>query len=114
MADRREYYKQYKQQNKDKIKQYNAERYELMKVEILTQQRKYREDNTDKIKERRSEKVICDVCGSEVTRHQIARHKRTTKCKAFNACFVNSDDDENTKEVKSKAFMALIGPIEMF
>ena len=81
MADRREYYKQWKQQNQEHVKQYHAERYERLKVEILTQHRKYREDNTDKIKERRSEKVICDVCGSEVTRHQIARHKRTTKCK---------------------------------
>ena len=81
MADRREYSKQWKQQNQEHVKQYNAERYERLKDYLLAQDKKYRAENKDRLKERRSEKVICDVCGSEVTRHQIARHKRTIKCK---------------------------------
>ena len=80
MADRSEYYRQYKQNNKERLKQYYLERYENMKENLLAQQKQYRIDNKDKIKDRRSEKVICETCGSEVTRHQIARHKRTHKC----------------------------------
>eukprot|EP00973_Karenia_brevis_P048115 6677503-Karenia_brevis.AAC.1 len=80
MADRSEYYRQYKQNNKERLKQYYLERYEHMKENILAQQKQYRIDNKDKIKDRRSEKVICEICGSEVTRHQIARHKRANKC----------------------------------
>ena len=38
MADRREYYKQYREKNKEYIKQYNTERYKLNKDEILAQQ----------------------------------------------------------------------------
>ena len=68
----------------------------------------------DKNKEVLSGKVRCGTCGSIVCRENMLRHTKTQKCKAFNACFVNSDDDENTKEKKSKALMALIGPIEMF
>ena len=56
MADRSEYYRQYKQNNKERLKQYYLERYENMKENILAQQKQYRVDNKDKIKDRRSEK----------------------------------------------------------
>ena len=85
MADRREYYKQYNANRKEQTKQYNAERYERDKEDILAQQKQYRLDNKDKINAHNKEKITCDVCGSSISRHHIARHKRTVKC-VNNAC----------------------------
>ena len=75
MADRREYYKQYRENNKEYIKQYNAERYKLNKDEILAQQA-----SSEKKKEWRKEKVKCDVCGAMVCNPGMSRHKKTNKC----------------------------------
>ena len=80
MADRREYFKQYNANRKEQSKTYNAERYERDKEDILTQQKQYRLDNKDKINARRQEKITCDVCGSCVSRHVLAVHKRIKKC----------------------------------
>ena len=80
MTDRREYFKQYKQTNKERIKAYEAERYQQKKEEIAKQQKQYREANREKINAYRSEQVICDVCGANVSRRHLARHCMTIKC----------------------------------
>ena len=80
MADRREYFKKWRTEHKEQIKEYNAERYERDKEDILTQQKQYRLDNKDKIIAHRQEKITCDVCGLCVSRHHLARHKTTKKC----------------------------------
>ena len=85
MADRREYFKQYNANRKEQSKTYNAERYERDKEDILAQQKQYRLDNKDKINAHNKEIITCDVCGSSVSRHGIAAHKRTKKC-MNNAC----------------------------
>ena len=85
MTDRREYFKKWRTEHKEQIKEYNAERYERDKEDILTQQKQYRLDNKDKINTRNQEKITCDVCGSSVSRNVLARHKRTNKC-MNNAC----------------------------
>ena len=51
-------------ENKDKIKQHNI-------------------NNKDKIKESNKQKVICDICNSEVNRNHLARHKKSLKCIKF-------------------------------
>ena len=80
MTDRREYFKKWRTEHKEQIKEYNAERYERDKEDILTQQKQYRLDNKDKINAHNQEKITCDVCGSSVSRHHLPRHKRTQKC----------------------------------
>ena len=85
MTDRREYFKKWRTEHKEQIKEYNAERYERDKEDILTQQKQYRLDNKDKINAHRQEIITCDVCGSSVSRHGIARHKTTKKCMS-NVC----------------------------
>ena len=80
MTDRREYFKKWRTEHKEQIKEYNAERYERDKEDILTQQKQYRLDNKDKFNARRQEKITCDVCGSCVSRHGLAVHKRNKKC----------------------------------
>ena len=75
MADRREYYKQYKEKNKEHVKQYMLEYYKLNKDEILAKQA-----SSEKKKQWCKEKVTCDVCGAVVCRPVMARHKKTNKC----------------------------------
>ena len=85
MADRKEYLKNWRTEHKEHIKKYNAERYERDKDDMLAQQKQYRLDNKDKINALRQEIIPCDVCGSRVSRHHLAKHKTTKKCMS-NVC----------------------------
>ena len=76
MTDRREYYKKYNEEHKEHKRQYMAERYAMKKDEILTKNNAWKDAHPERLKD----KTTCDVCGSEVTRHHLARHKRTNKC----------------------------------
>jgi len=67
--------KEYKETNKEKIKQYREDNKEKAK--------QYRENNKEKILEQAKQKVICDHCGSEIRKSDIARHKKTKKCINF-------------------------------
>ena len=61
----KEYQKEYQQKNKEKIKEY---------------QKEWREKNKEKQKENQKEyykkKVMCDVCGKEMNRSSLKRHKK--------------------------------------
>ena len=61
------YQAEYRAQNKEKIAAYKVERYAK---------------NKEKIAAHRVERVICEHCGAEVGRHNIARHQKTNKCLA--------------------------------
>ena len=65
MADRKEYYKQWKRDHKEQVKQYAIDYYQL---------------NKDKLREQENAKVICDVCGFTGASQHMARHKRSKKC----------------------------------
>jgi len=54
--------------------------YEDNKQVILEKDKKYREDNKEIILEKKKEKCKCDICGAEVTKNHLQRHKRTQKC----------------------------------
>ena len=86
---RREYNKQYRVYNVDKIKEQKREyytknidkfkeykkEYTLKNAEKIKESNKeYRLQNAEKIKE----KIVC-VCGCEVSRIHLARHKKSTK-----------------------------------
>ena len=47
---------------------------------ILKQLKDYREKNREKISQRTNEKIVCDNCGSIVSRCNLRRHQRTSKC----------------------------------
>ena len=97
-------------QNQQHLKEYREKYYEEHKEHKNLMSKEWRDRN----KEMLSGKVRCGTCGSIVCRENMLRHTKTQKCKAFSACLIDSDDDEQMKEVKSNALMALIGPIEMF
>tara|TARA_R110000765_G_scaffold173021_1_gene277898 strand:+ start:221 stop:463 length:243 start_codon:yes stop_codon:yes gene_type:complete len=63
MTDRKEYKKQYYQDNKEDIKKYQQE---------------YRDNNKEEIDKKKAEKITCE-CGCIVSKQQIARHKKTQK-----------------------------------
>ena len=53
----------------------------------LERTRQWREINPDKIKEyqkqsliKQAEKVICELCGKELTRHSLKRHQKGQNC----------------------------------
>ena len=61
--EKKEYFKEYRQENKE---------------HIIEQQKEYRNNNKDKIKERKSQQITC-VCGSILTHDHKARHEQTKK-----------------------------------
>lgn len=71
-------YKEYYENNKEKIKQNVREYYEENKDKVKETKKKYREDNKDIIKEKKSKVCICE-CGCEYTNCHKARHLRTEK-----------------------------------
>ena len=66
--------KQYKQDNKDKIKDYNTKN----KDNIKEYHKKYYKNNEEYFKKYRSQKITCE-CGCEVTKNHLLRHKTTPK-----------------------------------
>ena len=79
--ERLEYGRQYREDNKDKIKEgkakYRANAANKEKEKAYYKQ--YREANGQYIKE----KIICDNCGCTISRNGIAEHKRSKKCSKY-------------------------------
>ena len=90
----KQYYKQYREENKDNIKRYHEEnkkrreQYDKRyREENKDKIKRYREENKDKMKQYREEKgkvkVVCAFCGSEVQKNGLTKHKKTKKCQSF-------------------------------
>ena len=74
----KEWYKQYYENNREKLAEKMKVYYENNREKFVERQREYRENNREKIAEKAKEKVKCE-CGSEVTKYHLVRHKRTQK-----------------------------------
>ena len=74
----KEYQKEYSINNKDKINDYQAEYYKNNKDKLLVQQTEYNIKNKDRIKANANEVIVCE-CGCMITRSVLARHKKTKK-----------------------------------
>ena len=68
---------------KQRIQAKSAKWYQEHKQEKKEYCKEYYEDNKKKINERLAEKVECEACGSMVCRRRIRDHKRTVKCKTL-------------------------------
>ena len=92
-------YKEYYEDNRDKLLEYHKEYYEANKDKLLEGMKEYRESNKDKIAEykkqyrqankekiaeQRKQRVICDRCNFEGNKYSLPRHKKTQKCINFN------------------------------
>ena len=80
--DNKEKKKEYRENNKEAIAEYNKEYYENNKKKIAEQRKEkskeYYENNKEKIKERMKKKVTCD-CGCIIGNSDLARHKKSNK-----------------------------------
>ena len=91
MTDRKEYLREYRityyEKNKERLNNISKEYYKENKEDMTAYHKQYRAENAEKIKENYKKynmKVICDVCGSTVSRHHMAGHKKTNKCTKHN------------------------------
>ncbi len=73
--------KEHYKDNRNEILECRKQYYEENKNEILERQQKYKDKNKYKIEEQRKQKIICDICGSKISKCCLAKHKRTNKCK---------------------------------
>ena len=73
-----DYNKQYRDGNKEKKAARNKQNYQDNKEKILEKKKEYREDNKEKIKEKAATKVTCE-CGCEVTNGRLSRHTKTKR-----------------------------------
>ena len=71
--------KQYYQDNKDRKLIYNKQYYNDNCDKLKKQTKEYRINNEEKFKE----KVICDNCGSIVSKEHLRKHIKTLKCINF-------------------------------
>ena len=85
----KEYHKTYYEENKQKLNEYRKTYYKEYKDERDEYTKQYRLNNPDKVKqyeETRNAKIICNVCGSTTSKHHIAKHQQTNKCKNHIQC----------------------------
>lgn len=90
-----EYQKEYREQNKDKISERQKEYYEQNRDKLLERTNEYRTQNRDRISERakqyrvqnkeklaeqRNKTILCDKCGKEISKTNLSRHKKTKEC----------------------------------
>ena len=75
--------KQYRQDNIDKFNERNKQYYQANKQTILERANQYHENNKEHISQRRTETIMCNVCGCEVKRGYISTHQKTKKCKSY-------------------------------
>ena len=89
-----EYQKQYRETHKEETKEYMKQYREEHKEEIAEQQKQYQETHTEYYAEyfkqyrethkaelaaKQKEKVTCEVCGLEVSKRNIAVHRKSKK-----------------------------------
>jgi len=72
----KEYCKEYRENNKDKISEYKKEWHENNKDKISEYKKEWHENNKEKIKEYRSKNFTCE-CGRTITLAHTARHKKS-------------------------------------
>ena len=73
---KKEYYEANKELFVEKQKEYN----EANKEVIAEKQKEWYEANKETIAEKGKEKCKCDICGAEIRKTDLARHKKSKKC----------------------------------
>jgi len=71
--------KEYRQTNKEKINEQKKEHYQANKERISEKHKEYRQTNKEKINEKGKEKIICEICNIEITRSSKAKHLKSQR-----------------------------------
>jgi vacuolar-type H+-ATPase subunit I/STV1 len=74
----KEYTKEYNDANKEKIQEKKKEYNETNKEKIQEYNKEYRDNNKEQIKEKKKEKVTCQ-CGTVVLKRDLKQHEKTKK-----------------------------------
>lgn len=75
--------KEYRKDNKEKLVELKKQWRIDNKDKIVEQKKEWYNQNKDKILEKIKENEICDNCGCEVRKRNLLRHTRTIKCLNF-------------------------------
>ena len=75
-STKKEYMKQYHEENKNEFNEKQKQYYEEHKNEISEKRKQYREKKKDEINEKRRQKVTCE-CGCVVTKVYLSKHRKT-------------------------------------
>ncbi len=75
--------REYREQNKEHIREHKRQYNEKNKDKIFEYGKQYREQNKEHIREKKNAKIECPICGSMTTRNHMPRHQRSKKCKAI-------------------------------
>ena len=67
-------------------KEYQKKYYQINKEKHAVHNKEYRIANKEKIRNDKKQKIVCEICGSTVSKGSIARHKRTKKCLSTQNC----------------------------
>jgi hypothetical protein len=78
----KEYLKEYRENNAEKMKEHMKEYYENNAEKIKEQMKEYYENNAEKIKEQKNTKCNCE-CGGTYTRQNKSLHLKTDKHKKY-------------------------------
>jgi hypothetical protein len=46
--------------------------------------KEYEQDNRERIRERKNKKIICNICGSEISKRYLSLYKKSKKCLEHN------------------------------
>ena len=74
--------KEHYQNNRDKIIEYQKEHYQNNRDKIIENKKEYYQNNREKVLEYKKEKITCDICGCKITRGNMPEHQRSTKCQS--------------------------------
>jgi len=82
--EKKEYNKEYRKQNKDKLNEY----YHENKNKLNEYKKEYYQENKDKLKE----KIKCDKCDCLINKINLKRHKKSIKCVLLSECLFSDSD----------------------
>ena len=78
LQNNKEYYKQYRVDNRPRLLEQQKHYYEKNKPKLLERMRQYRLDNKAHIQEKAREQILCE-CGSSMRRNSLSTHKKSKK-----------------------------------
>ena len=76
--------KQHYQNNREKKFEYDKQYRQDNRDKILEKKKQYHQDNREKVLEKNKEQITCDKCGCKITKNSLQRHKKTKKCLNYN------------------------------
>jgi hypothetical protein len=82
-AERLEYFKTYYKNNKEEKNTYSKQYRQDRLDERREKDRDYYYKNKETVLEKLRRIVACDVCGKELTKNHLSRHKKTSRCQAL-------------------------------